>query len=257
MPSSILPADRPRGHGPFELTPTVLEKLDEEWELVEQHFEQHAEEKDSARVTLRLRRKSRYYVMRMIVPSGVCASLSMTAWNLSNAEFEGRAAILVTLFLALVASGNTYTALLPRVPYLTALDRYMTACMAFCTLVLLGSVLGSPHSSRHAFLGARGGPAGNGTAAAIAEGDAEPALTQLWESIDFCCIIVLSVGWLLYHVHFYCTFVLVPARKRHKERKSMSEARIALEAKTEPAEQASKMMMSEPAEKGKMMSGRF
>ena len=59
-----------------------------------------------------------YYLTRMLLPSGVCASLSMVAWNVEHHAFGERAGILVTLFLALVASTTSYAeaASRPRPP---------------------------------------------------------------------------------------------------------------------------------------------
>lgn len=234
---NIRPTDQPNGHGPFELTPSVTNKLSEEWEIVETHFAHNDKFPDRAKMTVRLRRKSRYYVMRMIVPSGVCASLSMTAWNLSNGEFEGRAAILVTLFLALVASGNTYTALLPRVPYLTALDRYMSACMAFCTLVIVGCVVGSPPRASYGLLFSRGGGESAARAlidldgnltdlSSVGESEAETSARLLWETVDVGCMFFLAIGWIVYHLHFYCVFVRPVLRQYRVRRKKMAQAKV-------------------------------
>lgn len=194
--------------GPLEITDEVRKQLSEEWEILSTNFREVPNEDNtsckSAKVELVVKRKPAYYLTRMFLPSGVCASLSMTAWNLPNTMFEDRAAILVTLFLALVASQTSYSTNLPKLPYMTVLDEYMTACMAFCSLVLVGCVIGSPRRGSYGYVTfgrSANSSSDDDTSGGGIGGVDHDALVM--ETIDLTCMIVLAAGWLAYNASFY------------------------------------------------------
>jgi hypothetical protein len=115
------------GTGALEMTRNVTDFLQQQWTILESDL--RVVTMTEVRLKIKLQRKHEYYLTRMIAPSGVCASLSMTAWNVEHHAFGERAQIVVTLFLALVASNTAYAGSLPKLPYLTVLDRRPPAAL--------------------------------------------------------------------------------------------------------------------------------
>ena len=183
------------GHGALELTWNVQNLLMQQWtiltsELVPTHT-------DRVLLTLRLRRKHEYYLTRMLIPSGICASLSMVAWNVEHHEFGERASILVTLFLALVASTTSYASNLPKLPYLTELDFYLWYCMLFTTVVTVGCVLGTPRPHQEGALAEQLEDEGKPIKGVGDPADATAAL------IDRILMYSLSTLWICYNIYFF------------------------------------------------------
>jgi len=189
--------DSSSGHGALELTYNVRNLLMQQWTILSSELlagpALATPANDLAVLSLRLRRKHEYYLARMLVPSGVCASLSMTAWNVEHHAFGERAAILVTLFLALVASTTSYAANLPKLPYLTQLDRYLTACLGFTTLVTVGCVFGTPRGDEANEHKSVGGGEGSDDISAL---------------LDKICMIAFSLLWVGYNSWFFGRAIL-------------------------------------------------
>jgi len=185
------------GHGCLEMTYNVQNLLLQQWSILSSELV--PSRSDRLVLSLRLRRKHEYYVQRMLLPSAVCASLSMTAWNVEHHNFGERAAILVTLFLALVASTTSYSANLPKLPYLTLLDKYLSTCMAMTTLVTIGCVLGTPRGAEadeHKQVG--GGESSDDFSAAV----------------DRVAMVVITAWWLGYNAWFFGSNVFAQEIRR-------------------------------------------
>lgn len=205
MPRGQAGASQP-GHGALELSSNVRTLLSLQWTIISCELVGGAAlsppAPDRAVISIRLRRRHDYYLARMLIPSGVCASLSMTAWNVEHHAFGERAAILVTLFLALVASTTSYAVNLPKLPYLTALDRYLSMCLLFTTLVTVGCVLGTPRGTEAEEHKQEGG--------GYSSDDVSAALDKL-------AMIVLTAGWLTYNGWFFRRLVLEQAQHARED----------------------------------------
>lgn len=207
---------RPRlsgGQGALDITENVRKLLLQQWTILSSELHAgHTLERpsnDRAMLMFHLRRKHEYYLARMLVPSGVCASLAMTAWNVEHHAFGERAAILVTLFLALVASTTSYAANLPKLPYLTQLDKYLNACLGFTTMVTVGCVAGTP----------RGAEMETAESASYATRLGSELVSA---QVDRWIMLVLSSMWILYNMWYFGGAMLREELVRRKAAKQGS-----------------------------------
>ena len=91
---------------------------------------------------------------------------------------------------------------LPKLPYLTALDRYLSMCLLFTTLVTVGCVLGTPRGTEAEEHKQEGG--------GYSSDDVSAALDKL-------AMIVLTAGWLTYNGWFFRRLVLEQAQHARED----------------------------------------
>eukprot|EP00937_MAST-01D_sp_MAST-1D-sp2_P004304 g4304.t1 len=91
--------------------------------------------------SLHISRIPSYYVFKGAVPLWAIVGFALLQYALPPAELAERFHYLVSLMLTLFAVQWTVTDRLPRVSYLTALDRLVFACLAALSLMALGSVV--------------------------------------------------------------------------------------------------------------------
>jgi len=92
------------------------------------------------KVEKRFLRKGNFYV-RMMATMGIIATLSFTAFVLDPMQLSERLSVVLTLLVALIAFGFSVQGTLPKVPYATQFDKYMsnsTLLLAGCTVSFAG-----------------------------------------------------------------------------------------------------------------------
>ena len=91
--------------------------------------------------SLHISRIPTYYIFKGAVPLWAIVGFALLQYALPPSELAERFHYLVSLMLTLFAVQWTVTDRLPRVSYLTALDRLVFACLAALSLMALGSVV--------------------------------------------------------------------------------------------------------------------
>jgi hypothetical protein len=76
-----------------------------------------------------------FYLLNLYLPTFLISSCSFAAFAFLVDEFAGRSAILVTLLLTAVAFKQVIAHSLPRVPYITYLDRYVLTGLTLIIVV--------------------------------------------------------------------------------------------------------------------------
>lgn len=129
-------------HGVLECVNSVKKNLAQQWAIQSMTLEPHT--RGWLAIKVSLKRHPYYYVARMIVPSGLAASLACLTWALEVDDIANRSALCVTLLLTLQASHSSYASHVPKLPYLTMLDAYLSGCLGFTFLVAIANVLAGP-----------------------------------------------------------------------------------------------------------------
>jgi len=83
-------------------------------------------------------RHPEFYVLNMYLPAFLISSSAFTSFVFAVEDFNGRATVLMTLLLTAVAFKQFIGQNLPRLPYVTYLDRY--ALMSLGLIVLIGII---------------------------------------------------------------------------------------------------------------------
>eukprot|EP00898_Chlorokybus_atmophyticus_P000763 jgi/Chlat1/1688/Chrsp127S00093 len=87
-------------------------------------------------ITIEVSRLSSYYVYNIIVPMGLCVSMSWITFFLSAEHVDTRLQIVVTLFLALTAMQFVVNDQLPKSSYITAL--HIQVVVSYATISVVG-----------------------------------------------------------------------------------------------------------------------
>lgn len=84
---------------------------------------------------MRLERDPRYYMSNVVVPLAVITGLVMIAFALPIEDLNDRMSVVLTLLLTAVAFKYVVSSYLPKVTYLTLLDKYILSSLIliFCT----------------------------------------------------------------------------------------------------------------------------
>jgi len=136
-------------------------------------------------------RHPEFYVLNLYLPTFLISSSGFIAFVFAVEDFNGRASVLMTLLLTVVAFKQVIGQNLPRLPYVTYLDRY--ALMSLALIVLIGIIA-----------------AAESTAAVCVEaptrrptlcGAVLPTLDfNYLDRVDWICLIVVSVLWGCYQI---------------------------------------------------------
>jgi len=160
-------------------------------------------------------RHPEYYVLNMYLPAFLISSSSLTAFVFAVEDFNGRATVLMTLLLTAVAFKQFIGQNLPRLPYVTYLDRY--ALMSLGLIVLIGIIAAALSTA----------------AVCVQAPTRRPTLcTQLLPTLDFStldkvdniCLIVVSVLWGIYQM----IEGLLIGRSRRREQRAVNHERALL-----------------------------
>jgi len=90
-----------------------------------------------ARFQLSLKRKSAFYVYKVIVPLLLMVSLSWAVFWIEPGDLATQVQIAVTTVLTIIAFAFAISANLPRVPYLTFIDAFFLTCYIFVFVAII------------------------------------------------------------------------------------------------------------------------
>lgn len=146
---------------------------------------------NSAYLVQNVARNPEFFVLNLYLPAFLISSSAFIAFVFRVEDFGGRSSVLMTLLLTVVAFRQVVGQNLPRLPYITYLDRY--ALVSLALIVLIGVIVGA-----------------ESTAAVCVEAPIRrPTLCiSVLPSLDFryldhadhVCLIVVSVCWLCYQI---------------------------------------------------------
>jgi len=109
-----------------------------EWDIVKFDGAPDGKHQDEYRLQITILRDSRAAFWRLIFSLSSILLLSFTAFGVQVDDLSDRASITMTMMLALVAFKFILADELPKVPYLTVMDKFIVA--ALCTLIIQGLV---------------------------------------------------------------------------------------------------------------------
>jgi Neurotransmitter-gated ion-channel ligand binding domain/Neurotransmitter-gated ion-channel transmembrane region len=99
-----------------------------------------------ARFELSLKRESAFYVWKVILPLLLMVFLSWAVFWVETGELASQVQIVVTTVLTIIAFAFAISGSLPRVPYLTFIDKFFLTCYVFVFMAMIE--LMSVHLSR-------------------------------------------------------------------------------------------------------------
>jgi hypothetical protein len=144
-----------------------------------------------------------FYLLNLYLPTFLISSCVFSCFAFVVDEFGGRSAILVTLLLTVVAFKQVIGHHLPRLPYLTYLDRYVLAGLSL--VVIVGILTASLAAA----------------AVCVANPTRKPTLCgadllgtldhQYVDYGDFVCLVAASITWLCYQ--FFEMYMIFRARR--------------------------------------------
>jgi hypothetical protein len=89
------------------------------------------------RFQISLKRKSAFYVYKVIIPLLLMVALSWTVFWVDPADLATQVQIAVTTVLTIIAFAFAISASLPRVPYLTFIDAFFLSCYVFVFIAII------------------------------------------------------------------------------------------------------------------------
>jgi hypothetical protein len=109
-------------------SPVILNEWQMEPEIEQFGLERHPRHggPTSLEIRFRLQRIPRFYIFQIIIPLFLIVSLGCLASTLHLSELADRLSIILTLLLTTVAFKYMVAEYIPRVPYITILDKYVT-----------------------------------------------------------------------------------------------------------------------------------
>jgi hypothetical protein len=144
-----------------------------------------------------------FYVLNLYLPTLLISSSAFTAFVFYVEDFGGRSNVLMTLLLTVVAFKQVIGQNLPRLPYITYLDRYALVSLA---LIILIGVIASALST---------------AAVCVTAPERRPTLCTIVfphvidhtgvDHADHVCLVVIAVGWMVYQI--LELFFIVKARR--------------------------------------------
>jgi Neurotransmitter-gated ion-channel ligand binding domain/Neurotransmitter-gated ion-channel transmembrane region len=90
-----------------------------------------------ARFRLSLKRKSAFYVYKVIIPLLLMVALSWTVFWIEPGDLATQVQIAVTTVLTIIAFAFAILGSLPRVPYLTFIDAFFLTCYVFAFIAII------------------------------------------------------------------------------------------------------------------------
>lgn len=123
-------------------SPVVLNEWQMEPAIEQYGLERHPRHggPTSLEIRFRLQRIPRFYIFQIIIPLFLIVSLGFLASTLHLSELADRLSIILTLLLTTVAFKYMVAEYIPRVPYITVLDKYVTTgfLILFASAVEIG-----------------------------------------------------------------------------------------------------------------------
>jgi len=130
-------------------------------------------------------------LLNLYLPTLLISSSAFIAFVFYVEDFDGRSSVLMTLLLTVVAFKQVIGQNLPRLPYITYLDRY--ALVSLALIVLIG-VIAAALSTAAVCVDA---PQRKPTLCT----DVLPTLdNQYIDHADYVCLVVVSIFWLVYQI---------------------------------------------------------
>ena len=86
-------------------------------------------------------RKYRWFVVNHLMLIGLLTSLAFYVFVVPPADVADRASVTFTLVLTVTAAKLVVADSLPKLPFLTVLDKYMIACFILLFMVVLANIL--------------------------------------------------------------------------------------------------------------------
>jgi len=143
-----------------------------------------------------------FYLLNLYLPTLLISSSAFISFVFYVEDFNGRSSVLMTLLLTVVAFKQVIGQNLPRLPYITFLDRY--ALISLALIVLIG-VIASALSTAAVCVDA---PTRKPTLCT----EVLPSLDlQFVDHADYICLVVVSIIWLAYQ--FFELILIFQARR--------------------------------------------
>jgi len=134
-------------------------------------------------------RHPEFYVLNLYLPTFLISSSGLIAFVFAVEDFNGRSTVLMTLLLTVVAFKQVITQNLPRLPYITYMDRY--ALVSLALIVLIGVIAAAESTAAVCVVAPERRPT---LSAAVL-----PTLNfEFLDNSDNICLIVVSICWLFY-----------------------------------------------------------
>ncbi|MGO9452123.1 MAG: hypothetical protein ACLQDV_13940 [Candidatus Binataceae bacterium] len=90
-----------------------------------------------ARFTIRVKRRSNFYIWKVILPLTLMVLLSWSVFWVEARDLSNQVQIAVTTILTVIAFAFAISASMPRVPYLTYIDAFFLTCYVFVFLAIV------------------------------------------------------------------------------------------------------------------------
>ncbi|HKM99091.1 MAG TPA: hypothetical protein VJX23_01145 [Candidatus Binataceae bacterium] len=90
-----------------------------------------------ARFTIKVKRRSNFYVWKVILPLTLMVLLSWSVFWVEARDLSNQVQIAVTTILTVIAFAFAISASMPRVPYLTYIDAFFLTCYVFVFLAIV------------------------------------------------------------------------------------------------------------------------
>jgi len=161
-------------------------------------------------------RHPEFYVLNLYLPAFLISSSAFTAFVFAVEDFNGRATVLMTLLLTAVAFKQVIGQNLPRLPYVTYLDRY--ALMSLALIVLIGIIAAAESTAAVCVDAPNRRPT-------LCNQVLKPLDHSNIDHADHICLIVVSVVWGFYQ---FVEAILIGMARR-VEQKAINQERIMIE----------------------------
>lgn len=136
-------------------------------------------------------RRPRFYVLNLYLPAFLISSSAFTSFVFYVEDFGNRTGILMTLLLTVVSFGGVIGQNLPRLPYITYLDRYNLATLG---LIVLIGIVAAALSSAAVCVDA---PERKPTLC----GSVLPSVDHSFiDNADYVSLVVIAVFWMVYQI---------------------------------------------------------
>ena len=146
-----------------------------------------ASKKSIFKFSLRVRRKPKFYIVNIMIPISCISLLTFCSYLVPIIDVADRLSISLTLLLTAVAFKLVVAESLPKIAYMTTLDKYVYANFALILLVCIETFLAAAASGQHAWSG----------------GYELPEMRKGFiVAFDRCSAIALFFLWLFGHVRF-------------------------------------------------------
>jgi len=145
-------------------------------------------------------RNPEFYLLNLYLPSFLISSSCLVIWVFLVEDFSSRSNIIMTLLLTVVAFRPTIGQNLPRLPYITYLDRYAVVSLAM--IIVIGIIASALSSASKCVTEPNRAPVlCGGIETVLNTGVNATAVDYVHiDHADYVCLVVLSVFWGVYQL---------------------------------------------------------